>query len=412
MKKHIRSLWTRRIISMLLVCVSVVSICTFGGASVTADSKLTDATVKSYEDQLATLASEQKKIEKNLSKLKQEEASYLSYKSELDTYLDITARKMESANTLLAELQEQISEKQNEIAETTQEYERVYQQFLDMMVMSYEEGEASYIGLILGADSLSDFLSRLENVSSMLSYSRTVMSSLTETEKQLEAEANALQEKISLQEETLTALAADEEEYSKKLDDAMAAISKLDQDQAAAQKAYYENKAREDELDRELQEYLAELQRKNQSKMEAGEWLWPIRLDVQQYLSSAYGWRQLWGVWDFHRGWDIACYLGNDIRASKSGTVVISTYHNSYGNYVVIDHGDGVSTVYAHASKLLVSVGDKVKQGDVIAKVGTSGSSTGYHLHFEFRLNGQYTDPFNYIPNPPISVPASRYQKG
>ena len=97
--------------------------------------------------------------------------------------------------------------------------------------------------------------------------------------------------------------------------------------------------------------------------------------------------------------------------ASKSGTVVIAQYHNSYGNYVVIDHGDGISTVYAHASKLLVSKGDTVKQGDVIAKVGTTGNSTGYHLHFEFRKNGKYTDPFEFIPKPPIKVGASRYQK-
>lgn len=412
MKKSVRFMG-RRVLCVFLACVTVLSVCMIGGTSVSsADSKLTDATVKNYEDQLATLAAQQKQIEKNLNKLQQEEASYLSYKSELDTYLDTTARKMEAANTLLAELQTQIAEKREEIADTESAYDRTYQQFLDMMVMSYEEGEASYIGLILGADSLSDFLSRVENVSSMLSYSRSVMNSLRETEELLTAEEVALQEKIDLQEETLAALAEDETLYNQKLEDATAAIAKLDQDQAVAQKAYYENKALEDQLDKELQEYLQELQRKNQAKMEAGEWLWPIRLDVQQYVSSGYGWRMLWGVWDFHRGWDIACYLGNDIRASKSGTVVISTYHYSYGNYVVIDHGDGVSTVYAHASKLLVSVGDKVQQGDVIAKVGTSGSSTGYHLHFEFRLNGQYTDPYNYIPSPPISTPASKYEKG
>jgi len=96
---------------------------------------------------------------------------------------------------------------------------------------------------------------------------------------------------------------------------------------------------------------------------------------------------------------------------AKGGTVVIAQYHSSYGNYIVIDHGDGVSTVYAHCSKLLVSVGDKVKKGQHIGEVGTTGNSTGYHLHFEFRKNGKYTDPFNYIKEPPIKVGASRYNK-
>jgi murein DD-endopeptidase MepM/ murein hydrolase activator NlpD len=90
---------------------------------------------------------------------------------------------------------------------------------------------------------------------------------------------------------------------------------------------------------------------------------------------------------------------------------VIATYHNSYGNYVVIDHGDGVSTVYAHCSKLNVTKGATVKKGDKIGEVGTTGNSTGNHLHFEFRLNGKYIDPFTYIKNPPISIIPSRYQK-
>ena len=287
----------------------------------------------------------------------------------------------------------------------------MYEQFLAQIVVSYEEGEASYLGLILGSDSLGDFLSRVERVSSMLEYQKTVMQSLDDQQKALAEKEAALQKSLSEQVKVLTQLAADREAYQKQADDAIARLAALEKNESAALKSYYAYKAEEDKLDKELEEYLKELQRQHAAKMEAGDWLWPIPLTADQYCSSVFGWRKLYGVWDYHRGWDIACWLGTDIMASKGGTVVIATFHNSYGNYVVIDHGDGVSTVYAHASKLLVKKGDTVKKGDVIAKVGTTGNSTGYHLHFEFRKDGKYTDPFGFIKNPPIKVGASRYEK-
>ena len=412
MKKICSKTTMRRLFCIFFACVITVSSVWFGSIPAdSADSKLTDAKVQSYEDQLAKMEAEQKQILAKLSKLQKEENSLLVYKQELDNYMEMTARKIDAAQKLLDELEVQICDNRQAIEETEAEHARVYQQFLDMMAIAQEEGNASYIGLILGSDSLGEFLSRVERVSSMLEYNKTIMQSLDRTEEELVEQKASLEEKIRIQNDTMELLKADEADYAAKSDEAIQQMKTLDQNQAAAQKLYYENKAMEDKLNKELEEYLAELQRKNQAKMESGDFQWPIDLNVQQYLSSAYGWRKLYGVWDFHRGWDIACYLGNDIHAAKSGTVVIAEYHYSYGNYVVIDHGDGVSTVYAHASKLLVSKGDKVKKGDVIAKVGTSGNSTGYHLHFEFRLNGKYTDPFNYIKNPPISVPASRYEK-
>ena len=98
-----------------------------------------------------------------------------------------------------------------------------------------------------------------------------------------------------------------------------------------------------------------------------------------------------------HGGLDLAAPGGSPILAANSGTVIIAGYHYSYGNYVVIDHGGGVSTLYGHSSKLLVSRGQKVSRGQQIAKVGTTGRSTGNHLHFEVRINGQRVDPLPYI---------------
>ena len=127
-------------------------------------------------------------------------------------------------------------------------------------------------------------------------------------------------------------------------------------------------------------------------------WLWPVEF---YHVSSSYGNRThpVTGVKkSFHTGIDIGnAPTGTNIYASKSGKVIKAGWNTAYGNMIIIDHGNDISTLYGHASKLLVSVGDYVKQGDIIAKVGSTGYSTGPHLHFEFRENGKSVNPGKYI---------------
>ncbi len=211
----------RRVVCAVLAGLMLIPLLIGTVPSASADSKLTDATVQKFEEEIAQLAAEQKVIRQNLEKLQREGASYLTYKKELDMYLDTTARKMDSAQILVDELNEQIANKQAEIEATKLEYDKTFQQFLDMMVLAYEEGDASYIGLILGADSLSDFLSRLERVSSIMAYNRTLMKGLTEKEESLTAAEAKLQEQKAKQEGIILQLAADEVEYQAKLDDVL-----------------------------------------------------------------------------------------------------------------------------------------------------------------------------------------------
>ena len=159
----------------------------------------------------------------------------------------------------------------------------------------------------------------------------------------------------------------------------------------------YENLELEKQLDAELERYLKELAEKNKSNYVGGVMGWPLPIDVNYYVSSEQGWRKLWGMDDYHLGIDLACAMNTDIYAANAGEIVTSTYHNSYGNYVVIDHGGGKATLYAHMNQRLVNVGDKVEKGQLIGKVGTTGSSSGYHLHFEVRENGEVQNPRNYI---------------
>jgi len=388
-----------RLVALLMTCVIVMGVLLSGGSVANADSKLTDATVQKYEEQIADLQKQQKAIQNNLAKMAKEGSSLAAQKQAVDTYMDTTQRKIEIAQILLDELEVKINDNIASLEDAEAEYNRMYEQFWNIVVMNYEEGDASYIGLILGADSLSDFLTRMDHVSSLLAYNKSIMDTLQQTQSMLEEDKLSLETKIALQNETLMALGKDIEDLAKQEEDILGRIKDLEKDQAAAQKEYYENKKQEDQLDKELEEYLAELQRKNQEKMESGDWLWPISLNDYQRCSSGFGWRKLYGVWDYHRGWDLAAYRGTPIYASKGGKVVIAQYHNSYGNYIVIDHGNGLSTLYAHNTKNLVKVGDVVDRGQQIATCGSSGDSTGNHLHFSVRVDGSPVNPMNYISN-------------
>lgn len=128
--------------------------------------------------------------------------------------------------------------------------------------------------------------------------------------------------------------------------------------------------------------------------MAKGYFIWP----VYGHITSRYGSRSLFGTYNFHGGLDIAVPYGTSIQAADGGKVITAGWHNSYGNYIIIDHENGKTTYYAHNSKLLVSVGQRVYQGQVIAKAGSTGNSTGSHCHFEVRVNGQRQNPINYLP--------------
>ncbi len=149
---------------------------------------------------------------------------------------------------------------------------------------------------------------------------------------------------------------------------------------------------------KQLEEELKKLQEESKKiKYAGGKMLWPAEKGT--YISSYFGNRlhPIHKVWRMHNGIDIPAPGGSNIRAANSGTVIRATWDSGYGWYIIIDHGGGISTLYAHARELVAKAGDKVERGQVIAKVGTTGTSTGNHLHFEVRVNGTPVNPLNYV---------------
>ena len=357
----------------------------------------TDATVKSYEQQLAEIAAKQQDALNRLQSVRDDYSNVQTTKQTYDEIVELSIKKKNLTMQQLDAITLQIENKQNDIEVAKANIEKQETAFLERMVTLYEEGEASYIELILGAQNMVDFLSRVEMVTSILEYDQFVITQLEENTANLEVAVDELEYALELQTSAIEDLEDNIKEAQKKSDEAQDYMQSLEQNESALLQNYYNAKAQEEELNAKLEERLRQLQEQEKKAYVGGNLGWPLPVDVRYTVSSEFGWRTLWGASDFHLGIDLACAANTNVYAANAGTVIESQYHYSYGNYVLIDHGGGIATLYAHMNERWVSAGDTVVQGQQIGLVGTTGSSSGYHLHFEVRENGTVTEPRNYI---------------
>jgi len=359
----------------------------------------TDANVTAMENKIKEIQRQKNDVLKKMNAAKNDRAEALEYKSYIDQQVNLTVEEISTIESLISTLETQIIEKTDEIDVTSLNINEQYENFKQIMRLTYEEGDASYIEMVLGAEDFYDFLVRIERVTSLMDYCQDLLEkfrankiSLEEAKATLEKAKEdqiAYQSEVEARHDELESLQRENDSY----------LTTLSKDISSYTSTYQQYAKAEEELDKELERYLRELQAKENSQYVGGEFIWPVPLNWKN-ISSPYGYRTLNGVKEFHRGIDIPAYAGTNIYASNGGKVVTATYHYSYGNYVVIDHGGGKSTLYAHATKLNCKAGDIVKQGQVVAFVGTTGHSYGNHLHFEVRISGTAKNPLDYVAKP------------
>ncbi|MBR3967499.1 MAG: peptidoglycan DD-metalloendopeptidase family protein [Clostridia bacterium] len=359
----------------------------------------TDANVTAMENKIKDIQTKKKDVLAKMNAAKNSKAEATQYKSYIDEQVNLTEEEITTINALIAELDNKIAEKEAEIKVASDNIETQYNNFKQIMRLSYEEGNASYVEMVLGSEDFYDFLVRIEQVTSLMEYSTKLLDSFKADKAALESAKESLQASKTTQVIYQGELQSRREELEALQEENANYLSALSKDISSYQATYDSYAKAEDELDKQLEKYLRELQAKENSQYVGGEFNWPLPLNWKS-ISSAYGYRTLNGKREFHRGIDIPASKNTNIYASNSGKVVTATFHYSYGNYVVIDHGGGKSTLYAHANKLNCKVGDYVKQGDVIAFVGTTGHSYGNHLHFEVRINGTAKNPLDYVVRP------------
>ena len=374
-------------------------------------SELTNESIKKKEEEISKAKEEKKALQSGLTNVKElkkqletSKANLTNYVAELDANLVTIQAKIDELKTLITEKEEQITQKTKELEEALAVQQAQYEAMKSRIKFMYEKGDMLYMELVFSAESFGEMLNKADYIEMLSSYDRKMLDEYVAyaeyvalCKESLEEEKTVLDEaKATVEEEeaSLTALISvkEQEIYN---------VSSDIKNKEQAIKEYEADIAAQDETIKALEAAVAEERRRLAAeqgrKYDGGVFAWPAPSYTR--ISDDYGTRThpILGIQQFHNGVDMAAPGGSPILAAYDGKVVAADYNSSMGNYIMIDHGDGLYTIYMHASALYVSKGTEVTKGQKIAAVGSTGRSTGNHLHFSVRLNGSYVNPWQYL---------------
>ena len=383
------------------ICLFLCVVLVFGifakPALATYASELTNSVIKEKEQEIDKAKQEKKQLQNSLTDVKKLKEQLEKSKQDLTVYVqeldaDLTAiqEKINELNDLITEKEKEIEDKTAELEEAQRVQQEQYEAMKTRIKFMYERGDTIYMELIFSSNSFGDVLNKADYIQMLSEYDRKLLDEYVAhanyvalCKESLEKEQQAVNTLISEKEQQIVAYQGDISNKEAAIKEYEADISAQNATIAALEKAVAADKAK--------------LEEENRLKYDGGMFQMPCPGYTR--ISDDYGNRMhpTLKVQKFHNGVDFAAPSGTAILAAYSGNVVAASYNSSMGNYVMIDHGDGLYTIYMHASKLYVSTGQSVSKGATIAAVGSTGRSTGPHLHFSVRSNGSYVSPWNYL---------------
>ena len=397
----------KRILCLLLCALLITSVWSSSAIVVKAD--VTEESIKEKEKQISNAKKERDSLKSAKTDLEKVKKQLETSKSNLNTYISQIDASLTDIQQKIDSLNEQITEKENQIEITTQELheaERVQQEQYEAMKkrikFMYERGETIYFELLLESGSFADMLNKAEYIERLSSYDRNKLNEYIATTELISLTKQALEEEKETLDEAKASREAEQDNLEQLLQAKSAELNtvKADISSKEAAIAEYEAEIKAENaaiaaLEKEVAADKAALYSKY--KYDGGVFTWPCPNYTR--ISDNFGMRMhpTLGVEKMHNGIDLAAPGGSPILAAYGGTVVAAAYEGSMGNYVMISHGNGLYTIYMHCSALYVSKGQDVSAGTKIAAVGSTGRSTGNHLHFGVRLNGAYVSPWNYL---------------
>ena len=419
-------------------CFALLLVCALALGCLPRAQATSRSAIESLQSQQASLTVQKAELQKKLDGIRSSQGQALNKKNLVEQQLNVLKQQIQVSENLLAQYARQITEKEAEL-EQAKAKEAEYQAEFEQRVRAMEErGNVSYWSVLFQASDFSDLLDRIDMIGEIMDADDQVLDQLAEARQavaqaktDLEASRQGQQETLAQQQSQQAQLQAQQAEvdqliqeiatqgdvyakqiekleatqddvaqqiaeaeatYQKQLAAEKAAAEKAAAEKAAAEKAAAEQAAKAAQAAAQKQQSSGSSasgsssssgSQSSQTTASASGFLWPIASSHR--VTSPFGWRThpITGRRNLHGGIDIAAPNGTPIMASKAGVVVISQYGSSYGNYVVISHPDGTRTLYAHMSQRNVSAGDTVRQGQTVGLVGSTGSSTGNHLHFE-----------------------------
>nr|WP_211232381.1 M23 family metallopeptidase [Thermoanaerobacter thermocopriae] len=351
-------------------------------------------------DQLQDAKNKLNQIQKTITETKKKKEEVINQKNDiaaqiadLDKKLNVTQQELANVQKRLADITEKLNKTREELEVAKQKENTQLKTMKERIRAMYISGELGYLEVLLGAKDFGDFITRLDVVKRIVDYDSNLFESYKQQRKLVEQKEKELaQMQIEAQNYKNQIISRQRE-----LQLAMASREGLMRDLERQQKLYEQQ---EDELlkqSKQLEKVIQQLQAKSKIKYSGGKLLWPV--PSSSVITSPFGTRYhpILKQYRTHTGIDIAAQTEASILAAADGQVIFAGYYGGYGYAVIIDHGDGISTLYGHNSALLVKEGDTVKRGQVIAKAGSTGLSTGPHLHFEVRKNGVPVNPMDWL---------------
>lgn len=417
----------KKILSLILMAGIVFGLClSYREPGVMAETTDFDAQIKKAEKTKREAQERVNELKKDIASLEKDKGNILNYVKKVDKKIENVSKTMKKLDGQIEDARKELVklEEQLEIAENLEKEQ--YETMKKRIKYMYESGGDDYVAMIFSAESLGDFLNRSEYIEKISKYDKDLFSKFVETKNSTEIRRSVMESKVeeiaelkdqaATEKDALKSLKSSKKTEIEKLNSAITATD-------SKAKTFREKVAKaEREVENLLLEKQKEIEKREAARKAAeakngrtgtngaaadpaadtyavnhGGLRWPLR--VPGRISSEFGSRTspTAGASTNHQGIDIAVSAGTPIVAAGDGTVVTAAYSASAGNYIMLYHGNSLYTVYMHASRLAVSEGAQVKQGDVIAYVGSTGISTGAHLHFGVSVNGAYVNPRNYV---------------
>jgi len=382
-------------ILMAMACVMIML-----SVELTPVMAVTWADIAALKDDASDLGSQKKELQARLDALANDKSQAMARKKLLDQQIANTSAQIQNVESQIKNYEALITQTEGELVDAQEREAAQYELFCSRVRAMEKRGEVSYWSVLFRASSFTDLLSRLDIINEIMDSDQKVIDELQALQLEIEEKKTQLEDSKTETEAAKADLVAKKTELNSQRTQANQVIQQLvsneNETEAAIDGLEEEEAAIQAEIQRLNRELAAQQAANGQSSQSnPGGYIWPVD---SRYITSTVGGRTSPGGIGStnHKGTDIGRVgYTSPIYASKAGTVIVSQYSNSYGNYVVISHGSGNTTLYGHMSSRKVTVGQYVNQGDVIGITGSTGNSTGPHLHFEITENGARVNPLN-----------------
>ena len=421
-----------RVICIILALIFVLSLLTV--IIPTRANAVTQSEIDALQAKRDQIRAQQVEQQNQIDGLRNEKAGVLEQKAALDQEANLTQEEINVVQEQIELYADLIVEKKAELEQAKAEEAEQSELFRVRMREMEEGGKLSFIVVLLESRSISDLLTRIDMISEVMSYDKALEKALMDARAKVEEAEKALEDAKAEQEAKKGELEARKADLMAQVAEAEALVKSLEADIEAYKAAYDETEAAKQALQREIDAKVAQMEAERRAAEEAarkaaeeaarqqaqqqqqqqsqptqptqpttptyttgsGSMIWPC--PSCHTITSEFGWRihPINGTSKYHSGVDIGASYGATVIAADSGTVITAGWVSGYGNCIVISHGNGVSTLYGHLSSIAVSSGQSVSQGQTIGYVGSTGNSTGPHLHWEVTVNGERQNPLNY----------------